>query len=122
MSGILQFLQNIITVNGAFRWEFVFKYLFSGYILQGVLITILLAVISQLAGSLIGLLLYFLRRSRVRGLRWFGGTYVLVVRGTPLLVQILFLATFLQLIHVDARQGHRLADRCATTAATWRAL
>ncbi len=101
MSGILQFLQGIITLNGGFRWEFVFKYLFNGYILQGVLITIILSVVSQLAGSLIGLLLYFLRRSRINVLRWFGSAYVLVVRGTPLLVQILFLSIFLQLIHVD---------------------
>ncbi|HEX8997062.1 MAG TPA: amino acid ABC transporter permease [Ktedonobacterales bacterium] len=101
MNPILKFLENIFTLNGVFRWDLVFKYLFNGYILQGVIVTIVLALFAQLVGSLIGLFLYFLRRSRFRVLRWFASAYVLLVRGTPLLVQILFLSLFLQIIHVD---------------------
>ncbi|HEX8983287.1 MAG TPA: amino acid ABC transporter permease [Ktedonobacterales bacterium] len=98
---IVKFFEYLFTLNGAFRWDLVFKYIFNGYIVQGVVVTIFLALLAQLIGSLIGLLLYFLRRSRLRILRLFGGTYVLLVRGTPLLVQILFLSVFLQIIHVD---------------------
>lgn len=98
---IVRFFEYMFTLNGAVRWDIVTKYLFNGYIFQGVIVTIILAVLAQLVGSLIGLLLYFLRRSRFRIFRWFGATYVLLVRGTPLLVQILFLSVFLQIIHVD---------------------
>ncbi|MBF6589977.1 MAG: amino acid ABC transporter permease [Ktedonobacterales bacterium] len=98
---IIQFLINVISLNNSFKWEYVFKYLFHPYVLQGVFVTIVLAVCAQLVGSVIGLLLYFFRRSQFGPLMWFGRAYVLLVRGTPLLVQILFLATFLQLIHVD---------------------
>lgn len=98
---IIKFFESFFTLNGTFRWDLVFKFLFNGYIMQGVVVTIVLALLAQLVGSLIGLLLYFLRRSRFRILRWFGGAYVLLVRGTPLLVQILFLSVFLQIIHVD---------------------
>lgn len=98
---IFRFFEYVITLNGGFRWDLVFKYLFNPYILQGVIVTIVLAVTAQIAGSLIGLILYFIRRSPWRVIRWFGAVYVLVVRGTPLLVQILFLSVFLQVIYVN---------------------
>ena len=89
--GILQWLQNVITLNHSFNWGHVSKYLFSAAIIQGVILTIILAVIAQVLGTLIGLLLYFMGRSRWRVLRGISAIYVWFFRGTPLLVQVLFI-------------------------------
>lgn len=88
--GILEWLQNFITLNHSFNWGHVWKYLLAPAIIQGVVLVIILAVISQLLGTVIGLLLYFMSRSRWRVLRTISGIYVWFFRGTPLLVQILF--------------------------------
>jgi polar amino acid transport system permease protein len=88
--GILDWLQNFVTLNHSFNWGYVWKYLLAPAIIQGVVLVIILAVISQLLGTLIGLLLYFMSRSRWRVLRAISGIYVWFFRGTPLLVQILF--------------------------------
>lgn len=93
--GILQWLQNFVTLNHSFRWELVSKYLFSAAIIQGVFLTIILAVLAQFFGTIIGLLLYFMARSRWRVVRGISAVYVWFFRGTPLLVQIYM---FFQLI------------------------
>jgi polar amino acid transport system permease protein len=89
VDSIIQFLITVFTLNGTFRWHWVTDFLFSVPIFQGVLLTVLVSVISQVAGSLIGLLLYFLRRSRFRPVQWLANGYVWLFRGTPLLIQIL---------------------------------
>src|SRR5262249_32531238 len=91
MDLIINFLISIVTLGGALNWSTVAQHLFSIDILQGVILTVIIAVVSQLAGSIIGLLLYFARRSRVGPLRSFVSGYVWLFRGTPLLVQILFI-------------------------------
>ena len=53
--------------------------------------TVYIAVISQVAGVLLGLLAALLRESHFPPLRWISGAYVLIFRGTPLLVQIFFI-------------------------------
>jgi polar amino acid transport system permease protein len=53
--------------------------------------TIYISVISQAAGVLLGLLAALMRMSRFWPLRALSGTYVLIFRGTPLLVQIFFI-------------------------------
>jgi polar amino acid transport system permease protein len=79
----------------AFRYDVVGQYLFATDVLQGIILTIVLSVLAQLFGSLIGLLLYFMRRSRAFGLRPLAEIYVWFFRGTPLLVQILFIYNLL---------------------------
>lgn len=99
--GILQWLQNIVTLNHTYTWAYVWKYTFAAAIIQGTILTIILAVISQFLGSLIGLLLYFMRRSRWGIFRLIAGGYVWFFRGTPLVVQVLFfflLFPYLQLV------------------------
>jgi polar amino acid transport system permease protein len=98
---IVQFLHTVFTLNNGFNWSYVTRYLFHPYILQGVVVTIILAVVAQFLGVVLGLVLYFMRRSRFPVFAWAARAYVLVVRGTPLLVQILFMSVFLQQIHVD---------------------
>jgi polar amino acid transport system permease protein len=92
---ILQFFQGILTLGGTFNWDWVWTYLFSIDFLQGAIVTVVMAVIAQAVGSLIGLVLYFMRRSRNVVFRRFVGLYVWFFRGTPLLVQILFLYALL---------------------------
>ncbi len=88
---ILQFLYNIVTLRGTFNWSAVADSLFQSFLLHGVIITIILSVVAQFAGTVIGLLLYFLRRSRLRVFRGLAGIYIWFFRGTPLLVQVLII-------------------------------
>ena len=52
--------------------------------------TVYIAVIAQVMGVLLGLLAALMRTSKVWPFRWLSGFYVLIFRGTPLLVQIFF--------------------------------
>jgi polar amino acid transport system permease protein len=92
---ILHFFQGILTLGNTLNWDYVWTYLFSIYFFQGAILTIVLAVFGQGVGSLLGLVLYFMLRSRFFLFRRFVGLYVWFFRGTPLLVQILFLYTLL---------------------------
>src|SRR6185312_4453807 len=98
--GLLQWLQNIVTLNGSFTWAFVWKYTLSAAIIQGTILTIILAVIAQFIGTLIGLLLYFMRRSRCRALRAIADGYIWLLRGTPLLVQVFFFYYLFPYLHI----------------------
>jgi polar amino acid transport system permease protein len=53
--------------------------------------TVYISVISQVAGVLLGLLAALMRVSRFAPFRWISAIYVLIFRGTPLLVQIFFI-------------------------------
>jgi polar amino acid transport system permease protein len=97
---VIEFFLRVLTLNSSFNWDYVWTYFFSPLILQGIIITLLLAVLAQAVGSLIGLLLYFLRRSRLGVLRGFANVYIAVFRGTPLLVQILFIWSFMPYVGV----------------------
>ena len=68
----------------------IWQYLFNGSIIDGAKLTILLAVFSQALGIVLGTLTALARMSRLPFLRWFAGLYVWLFRGTPLLVQIVF--------------------------------
>ena len=100
LHAIVQFFVTIVTLNGQFDWSRVVENLFARIIIEGVIITIILAVLSQFIGSVIGLLLYFARRSDLAILRRFVGLYVWFFRGTPLLVQILFLNELAPALHL----------------------
>jgi len=52
--------------------------------------TIYIAVIAQLLGVVLGLIAALMRMSKVAPFRWLSGIYVLVFRGTPVIVQIFF--------------------------------
>jgi polar amino acid transport system permease protein len=71
---------------------------------EGTRVTVMLTLVAGLAGIAIGVLAALGRTSRVAPLRWAASFYIWVIRGTPLLVQILFvflalpaLVPFLQL-------------------------
>jgi His/Glu/Gln/Arg/opine family amino acid ABC transporter permease subunit len=60
-------------------------------ILQAVLVTVLLAFFAEALGVVLGLVLALLKISRSRILRFPAQLYIDVFRGTPLLVQIIFI-------------------------------
>ncbi len=67
----------------------VFQNLLAPFILEGIQMTLLLSLAAMLLGIVLGLLGALGRLSRFAAVRWLAGTYVWLVRGTPLLVQII---------------------------------
>jgi polar amino acid transport system permease protein len=69
----------------------VFSYLVNGYLLQGALLTVEVAVLAMLCGLLLGFGLALLRMSHRAPLRSFAWGYIWLFRGTPQLLQLVFL-------------------------------
>lgn len=71
----------------------------------GILITLKLTLISGLLGLMLGMILALLRISRIKIFSWFSLLYVTLFRGTPLLLQILFiyfaLPTIFEAYHIN---------------------
>lgn len=68
--------------------NFTFLEKYFGFFIRGAEITIILAFFAVLFGTILGLGLTLLRRSRFKAVSFIGTAYVEFVRGTPLLVQI----------------------------------
>ena len=68
--------------------NFTFLGKYSEYYLKGAEITIVLAFFAVLCGTILGLALTLLRRSKFKPISYIATAYVEFVRGTPLLVQI----------------------------------
>ncbi len=84
----------------AYCGYYVFHNIFNPLIIQGVIITVLLSVTSQVTGALIGLVLYFMRRAAFKPVGWIANVYIWFFRGTPLLVQILFVYLAMPILHL----------------------
>ena len=67
-------------------WKILVKYrmLFIG----GVKITLIVSVLTIILGTFFGILMAFMKMSKIKPLRWFANAYVEFIRGTPVLVQI----------------------------------
>jgi polar amino acid transport system permease protein/polar amino acid transport system substrate-binding protein len=66
-------------------------------LLKGLGMTVLLSLIAVIIGSLLGYLVALLRLSQVAIFRFIALIYVEVIRGTPLLVQVLLLYAFINI-------------------------
>jgi polar amino acid transport system permease protein len=77
----------------AIDWHVVWKQLFhpDGVFARALWTTVYMAVIAQVLGVVLGLIAALMRTSKVWGLRWLSGIYVWLFRGTPVLVQIVFI-------------------------------
>jgi polar amino acid transport system permease protein len=77
----------------AFEWHIFWHRIFhpDHVFAQALWRTIYIAVLAQFFGVLLGLLSALMRMSKALPLRILGGAYVLVVRGTPVIVQIFFI-------------------------------
>ena len=79
----------------SFDWPFFWHYLFepNSLFVTGLVLTVVLSVVSQIIGTALGLAAALARISRLRALQAVAGFYIWVMRGTPLLVQIVFIYT-----------------------------
>ena len=73
----------------AYHWSWKSVFAYRRKFITGWLVTILISLCSLVVSTLIGLLFALARRSPFLPLRYFSRIYVEVIRGTPLLVQIL---------------------------------
>lgn len=85
-----------------FDWPYFWHQLLepSGAFIQGLWLTILLAVAGQVMGMVLGLPMALARRSSLRALQYPARAYIHLFRGTPLLVQIIFIYTGLAAAHI----------------------
>src|SRR5262249_19349272 len=74
-------------------WNIFFDSLFrpDPRIIHGVLLTVSIAVTSQIIGVILGVFGALGKLSRIRFVRWIAITYVWIFRGTPLLVQLVII-------------------------------
>ena len=78
---------------------------------EGTRITVLLTAVAALAGVLLGVLAALGKTSRWPPLRWVASAYIWVIRGTPLLVQVLFVYFALPVL-IPALQLSDFASAC----------
>jgi polar amino acid transport system permease protein len=78
-----------------FDWPFFWHYLLrpSSAYLNGLMLTLVLSVVAQTLGTVVGLFAALARMSRLKPLQLLVRGYVWIMRGTPLLVQIVFIYT-----------------------------
>ncbi len=80
-----------------FSWDVFWKYLWpptafqNPLIRNGLAVTILVSIIAQVLGVLLGLIAALAKMSRFGPLRWLADAYIWYFRGTPLLVQMMIL-------------------------------
>jgi polar amino acid transport system permease protein len=74
-----------------YNWSIFFDSLFrpDPRIIHGVVLTVVIAVLAQLIGVILGVFGALGRLSRHRSARWTANIYVWIFRGTPLLVQLM---------------------------------
>ncbi|MEY4424111.1 MAG: hypothetical protein RLZZ258_1214 [Actinomycetota bacterium] len=80
-----------IVTNPNFEWEIVFKYLFHPAILNGIFTTVWLTVVCMIIAIILGIVLASFRMSANVVLKSVSAAYLWFFRGTPLLVQLIFL-------------------------------
>jgi polar amino acid transport system permease protein len=90
----------------SFDWPFFWHYLLrpSADYLNGLMLTLVLSVAAQTLGTVLGLFAALGRDSRLPPLRYLVRGYIWIMRGTPLLVQIVFIYTGLaagDIFHFD---------------------
>lgn len=76
--------------------DFSFLKEFYPYFISGTIITLIISMITVLFGTVIGVVIALMKLSKVKPLRWFANIYIEVLRGTPMLVQILIAFGLLQ--------------------------
>jgi polar amino acid transport system permease protein len=80
-------------VLAAVEWHVVWQRLFhpDGVFARALWTTVYIAVAAQVIGVALGLVAALMRSSKLAPMRWLSAAYVLLFRGTPVLVQIYFI-------------------------------
>jgi len=79
------------------NFSFLPKYL--PYFNYGAVVTIIISILVVFLGTILGVLLAFAQRSKIKPLAWFANLYIWVFRGTPMMVQIMIAFA---LMHISA--------------------
>ncbi len=64
---------------------------YGNFFIEGVRNTLILSAFSVFLGTILGALMALARMSRIKPLRWFATAYIEFFRGTPLMVQLMFI-------------------------------
>ena len=83
------------------QWGFIPEHFFDSTLIEGAKMTILLSVLAQALGIMLGLLSALMKLSKLRVLNVISAIYVWLFRGTPLLVQLIVFATGLYQIGIE---------------------
>ena len=83
-------LARSVATNPRFQWGVVGHYLFTGPILRGLVVTLELTALAMLIGIVLGVVLALMRLSHSLLLSSVSWVYIWLLRGTPVLVQLLF--------------------------------
>ena len=80
------------TSHATFNWSAFTSSIFTPdhLILGGLYLTVIISVISQAIGVILGIFLALARMAKAAPIRWIASVYIWVFRGTPLLVQLVF--------------------------------
>ena len=79
-------------------WKLITKY--GHFFTEGLRNTLLIAIIAVVVGTVLGALMALMRMSRVAPLRWLATAYIEFFRGTPLMVQLMFIFYGLPMVGV----------------------
>ncbi|MDQ0693071.1 amino acid ABC transporter permease [Arthrobacter sp. W4I7] len=79
-----------LVTNPNFGWDVVWEYLFFPTVLNGLGMSVLLAVIAMVAGTLLGVVLATAQLSDFGPARWASRLYIGIFRAVPPLVQLIF--------------------------------
>ena len=71
------------------KFEFLLKYY--PFYIEGIKITLLLALLTIIFGTLLGLVICIFKISKYKILRAIASIYIEIIRGTPLLVQLIII-------------------------------
>ncbi len=71
------------------------------YFLDGVKNTLIIAAMSVVLGVVFGTLMAIMRMCRIKPLRWLAIAYIEFVRGTPLMVQLMFIFYGLPMVGIE---------------------
>jgi polar amino acid transport system permease protein len=89
-----------------FDWQLFWKYLWPGTALQdplirnGLIVTVVVSIIAQALGTLLGLFAALGKTAKFTPIRWLTEVYIWYFRGTPLLVQMSLLYFGLGVTHI----------------------
>ena len=71
------------------------------YFLEGVKNTLIIAAMSVVLGVVFGTLMAIMRMCRIKPLKWIAMAYIEFVRGTPLMVQLMFIFYGLPMVGIE---------------------
>lgn len=74
---------------------------YGNFFIDGVRNTLILAAFSVLFGTVLGAFMALARMSRIKPLRWFAVAYIEFFRGTPLMVQLMFIFYGLPMVGIS---------------------